>query len=84
MKKGYAYIDKSGVLHVVKDIQTAIDYAMKGTKVIETEIEYEMGYPLSGGEQVIAYSDVKMKHSADGDDIVPVSAVSELYNLCRG
>ena len=46
MKNGYAYIDDGGIMHVVENVQTAIDYAKKGTKVMEFEGEYKNDYCL--------------------------------------
>jgi len=84
MEKGYAYIDKGGILHIVKEMQTAISYAMKGTKVLQTEYPHEKGYPIADGEQVIVYSDTCMKHSGDGPELPVIPALAELYNMCRG
>lgn len=82
MKKGYAYVDKGGIMHVVEGMQTAIEYAKKGTKVIEFEGEYRNGYPVSGGEMVIVYSPEEMKVEAKGGNIPVVPELAEVYKKC--
>lgn len=82
MKNGYAYIDDGGIMHVVEGIQTAIDYAKKGTKVMEFEGEFAMGYPVVAGEAVIVYGTDEMKHSGGGENIPAVPELAELYRKC--
>lgn len=46
MKKGYAYLDKYGNMHIVESIKTAREYSSNG-KVKEVEdIEYANGWPV--------------------------------------
>jgi hypothetical protein len=47
----FAYLDKYSVLHVVENMQIAVN-ATSG-KVVETSIEHEGGYPVVDGEVVI-------------------------------
>lgn len=82
MKNGYAYIDDGGIMHVVENVQTAIDYAKKGTKVMEFEGEYKNGYPVSNGEMIIVYSPEEMKVEAKGDEIEVIPALAEVYRKC--
>ena len=82
MKKGYAYIDKGGIMHVVEDMQTAIDYAKKGTKIIEFEGEYKNGYPVEDGEMIIVYGPEEMKVEAKGGNIPVVPELAEIYRIC--
>lgn len=82
MKKGYAYIDKGGIMHVVEGIQTAIDYAKKETEVIVFEGDYNGGYPVVNGEMIIVYSPEEMKVDAHGDKISVVPALAEVYKKC--
>lgn len=46
MKKGYAYLDKYGNMHIVESIKTAREYSANG-KIKETEgVDYEYGWPV--------------------------------------
>ena len=83
MKK-FAYIDKAGIMHITKDMQTAISYAQKGTTVIETEIEAKGGYPVVGKEEIIVYGPEKMKLDAQGARIPVIPVLAELYKQCEG
>lgn len=82
MKKGYAYIDKGGIVHVVEGIQTAIDYAKKGTEVIAFEGEYKGGYPVVNGEMIIVYGPEEMKIDAHGGNIAVIPALADIYRKC--
>jgi len=44
MAKGFAYLDRYGVLHVVKDEKTAREYS--GGNVEQIDFEYGGGYPV--------------------------------------
>lgn len=83
MKK-FAYIDKAGIMHITKDMQTAISYAQKGTTVIETEVEASGGYPVVKGEEIIVYSPEVMKIDAQGGKIKVIPELAELYKKCAG
>ena len=76
MKNGYAYIDDGGIMHVVEGIQTAIDYAKKGTKVMVFDGEYK------NGEMIIVYSPKEMKVEAKGDEIEVIPALAKVYRKC--
>lgn len=56
---GYAYADKYGLLHVVDKQDIAELAAKAGTKVVETDIDSEAGFPRVGGEKVFVYLDTK-------------------------
>lgn len=81
MKK-FAYIDKCGIMHVVKEEKTAKQYS-GNKKVIETDIEAENGYPVVNGKAVIVYSEECMKHTAKGKQIKVIPELAELYKKCR-
>lgn len=81
MKK-FAYIDKCGIMHVVKEEKTAKQYS-GNKKVVETDIEAENGYPVVNGKQVIVYDEETMKYDAKGKKIEPVAELAELYKKCR-
>lgn len=83
MKKGYAYIGDGNIMHVAKDFQTAVTYASKGTRVIETEQQYDMGYPVVNGEQIIVYGQDEMKITGDGPNIKVIPVLAELYKKCN-
>lgn len=82
MKK-FAYIDRSGIMHVVSKIDTAREYKAVGTHVVETEIEAAHGYPVADGKQVIVYDEDCMKYDAKGKKIEPIPELAELYRKCR-
>ena len=81
MKK-FAYIDKGGIKHVVKEEKTAKQYS-GNKKVIETDIEAENGYPVVNGKAVIVYSEECMKHTAKGKQIKVIPELAGLYKKCR-
>lgn len=81
MKK-FAYIDRDGIMHVVKEEKTAKQYS-GNKKVIETDIEAENGYPVVNGKAVIVYSEECMKHTAKGKQIKVIPELAELYKKCR-
>lgn len=81
MKK-FAYIGKGGIMHIVKEYDTAKKHKEIG-KVVGTEIKAEGGYPLNAeGEGVIVYSPEVMKITADGENIKPIAELAELYKKC--
>ena len=81
MKK-FAYIGKGGIMHIVKEYDTAKKYKEIG-KVVEIGIKAEGGYPLNAeGEGVIVYSPEVMKITADGENIKPIAELAELYKKC--
>ena len=81
MKKN-AYIDKAGIMHLVKDIAVAKEFSFNG-KVVETEIAEKYGLPLnSEGEGVIVYGPDDMKLDANGENISPIPALADLYKAC--
>jgi len=45
MKKGYAYLDQYGNMHIVDDIKTARKYSGNGKIETVTGIDYEYGWP---------------------------------------
>ena len=81
MKK-FAYIDKGGIMHVVKEEKTAKEYSANG-KFVETEIDAANGYPVVHGKAVIVYSEEHMKHTAKGKQIEIIPELAELYRKCR-
>ena len=80
--KRFAYVDRNGIMHVVKERKTAEQYSANG-KVVETEIEAENGYPVVKGKQVIVYGEGCMKYDAKGKKIEPIEELAELYRKCR-
>lgn len=56
--KGYAYLDKYGILHAVSSADVAKDYA-RGGKYIETENCDGKGYLDENGYNVMVYADEK-------------------------
>lgn len=53
-KKGYAYFDKYGILHISESETTAAK--LGGGKYIEVEINYNGGYPKTAdGDSIIVY-----------------------------
>lgn len=82
MNKNYAYLDNGGILHVLdEDVEEAKKRSKSG-KVVETSHPCKGGYPLSGGQQIIAYSPTRMKLEAQGSEITPVLSIAELYRKC--
>lgn len=82
-KKDYAYLTKSGILHIVDNPNTAIEAIGRG-KIVLTDIPNKYGYPVVDGEQVIVYGVGKMKHEAQNGFIEPISVLDELYKQCEG
>lgn len=85
MKK-FAYLDKAGILHVVKDKETAEKYCAGG-KVVETEVEAKGGYPMAMYrghlEEIIVYDEETMKVDARSLKIEAIPELAELYKACR-
>lgn len=54
-------------MHITEDMQTAIDTALKGTRVVETQFEHKFGYPIVNGEGIIVYSPDEMKVDGGGE-----------------
>ena len=80
MKK-FAYVDRNGIMHVVKERKTAEQYS-GNKKVVETDIEAENGYPVVKGKQVIVYGEGCMKLDAKGKLIEPIPELADLYKQC--
>jgi len=78
----FAYVDRGEILHVVKDMDTALTYAKKGTTVVPTKIEARQGYPVVNGVEVIVYDTETMKYDANGRKITPVPELAVLYTQC--
>lgn len=54
IRKGFAYFDKYGTLHVTESKKTAHEYG-EG-KYVEVELNYEGGYPKTDkGENILVY-----------------------------
>lgn len=51
---GYAYVDKYGFSHVVKDYGTAVEYAQEGTDIYTYHGKYAGGYALNLDNQRMA------------------------------
>lgn len=89
MNKGYAFIDKGGVLHVVESTQDAERNSTNG-KVIETDIESKHGYPTVNGKQIVIYSVNECYEDANRDGGVKLDtervypALAELYKDLLG
>lgn len=81
MKK-YAYIGRSGILHISANKNTAAEYSANG-KVVMTEMTAIHGYPVVNGEEIIVYSPEEMKLDARGDVIEVIPELAELYNKCK-
>lgn len=71
-------------MHITKDMQTAIQYAKKGSNVMATDIEAKGGYPVINGEEIIVYGAENMKLDANGGRIPVISVLAELYKQCAG
>lgn len=82
MDKNYAYLDNGGILHVLDEDLAEAKKRSKSGKVVETTHLCKGGYPISGGEQIIAYSPTSMKLEAQGSEITPVPSIAELYREC--
>ena len=81
MKK-FAYVDRNGIMHAVKERKTAEQYSANG-KVVETEIEAAHSYPVVNKKQVIVYDEDAMKHDAKGKLIETIPELADLYKQCR-
>lgn len=71
---GYAYADKYGILHVVDKQDIAELAAKEGTKVVETDIDSEAGFPRVGGEKVFVYLGTQEAYTGsniNGDEAKP-------------
>ena len=55
--KGYAYFDKYGILHVVRNEATAQKFGSGVYVEVAKDFPFDMGYPLNrpGGGQVVVY-----------------------------
>ena len=82
MEKGFAYISRGGIMHITEDMQTAIDMALKGTRVVETQFEHKFGYPVVNGEGIIVYSPDEMKVDGGGEKIAVIPELARLYGEC--
>lgn len=84
MKK-FAYIDNSGILHIVTKKEDAEKYSRNG-KVVETDILSSKGYPLADGDEIIVYSETEMKKEANNKILLDINKyphLSELYKNCK-
>lgn len=84
MKK-FAYLDKGGVLHITVNEQTAKEYSKSG-KVVETELPASGGYPVVADEEILVYSETKMKLEATSPETLDATMypqLAELYKQCR-
>ena len=78
----FAYLDKAGIMHVVKERETAEEFCKMGT-IVETDIKAANGFPTDDeNEGVIVYASECMKHEADKSFIEPIKELTELYKKC--
>jgi len=87
----YAYLDKSGIMHIVEKRETAENSKGQGI-IVETDIKDDKGFPAAiykgelGG--IIVYSEDEMKVEATGNKIKDAKVLyphlAELYRRCRG
>ena len=81
----YAYVDKGGILHVVKNREDAETYKNEKSKIVEVEMETYQGYPTHEGKGVWVYSPTEMKWSNKSAPMEePIPELAELYNECMG
>lgn len=79
----FAYIDKSGIMHIVEKRETAEKYKGEG-KVVATKIKAKYGYPVNEEEDgVIVYAEDVMKLEANGHKIAPIAKLAALYRECK-
>ena len=83
----YAYIDKGGILHIADNKETAVEYAKKGTKVVETVLTNRMAQPYFNGTTIFVYSPDDMRvacegYGAAGKAIDPIPELADLYIAC--
>lgn len=80
----FAYLDKGGILHISGNESVAKEYSRNG-KAVKTEHPAGGGYPIVNGEEIIAYSETKMKLEAKGELLNPAKypTVAELYRKCK-
>lgn len=81
----FAYVGNDNILHIVKSLDTAVEYS-KNNAIIETDIKTDgHGFPVNdNGEGVIVYGPEEMKTRATGDIINPIPELADLYNKCAG
>lgn len=83
MAKGYAYIDKGNILHIVGDEYTAIEYARGESEIIETELPHNSGYPFKKDKVVIIYGNEKNELKNMSGKLSNYPDLIELYNKCN-
>lgn len=83
MKK-FAYIDKSGILHITAEKSDAVKYSAN-KKTVETEILSNGGYPIADGKEIIVYGEDEMKFDAGNKTLLDASKypyLKQLYKAC--
>ena len=81
MFRGYAYIDRGGTMRIAKKLQTAVDEAKKGTKIVGSDMPYDNGYPLVEGVPVAVCGEEHVKFLNGGETTAP--ALVRLYKICH-
>lgn len=82
MKK-WCYIDCGGIMHITQKLETAVEYAKKGSRVIPlTDTESHNGYPVVDGKEIIVYGRDDMRYEARGEKIEPIERLAALYEKC--
>ena len=79
--KNYAYLTKAGIMKIVENPNTAMEY-LGESNIILTDFECKYGYPVVNGKQIIVYGPDKMKLEANGKESDAIPALAELYKKC--
>lgn len=72
---GYAYRDEYGILHVVSDLATAIEFAHSEVK--EVDCEYGGGFPKVNGKDVFDYGNGEIYIGGNKNSGIPISVLEE-------
>lgn len=81
----YAYLDKTGILHLHKDKETAERDA--ASKVVETDLGEQHGYPVIGSKAVTYYANTDTAYvdgnKKDGTQIATPTVLKQLVDRIR-
>ena len=88
-KTGYAYLDETGILHIVEDICDAVRFSGNG-KIVTTTIPFYGGYPIAEygkkKNQLIVYGPQCIL-TGDGEELMEerlLFRLTALWELCKG
>lgn len=76
--KGYAYLDKYGILHISEEKDEAIKYALFNEKVVETELPFSAGYPVDDEDNAMVVDMLENKIKCRGEE-VDLDELREVY-----